>query len=100
MQNRERLPAEQPIRCASRVNGHFERTPERAPLENMDALPFVTPVYKRDLVIEKYNTPLTCSEKNASGSRGINVQGLVTPTAAETLSPPMISTCCRPLISR
>src|SRR3954447_26790274 len=26
----------------------------RAVLENMDALPFVTPVYKRDLAIEKY----------------------------------------------
>src|SRR5881409_1678021 len=37
-----------------RVNGHFERTPERAPLENMDALPFVVDVYQRDLVIEQY----------------------------------------------
>src|SRR2546423_9010265 len=37
-----------------RVNGHFERTPERAPLENMDALPFVIDVYHRDLVIEHY----------------------------------------------
>ena len=27
---------------------------ERAMIENMDALPFVTPVYKRDLEIEKY----------------------------------------------
>jgi hopanoid biosynthesis associated radical SAM protein HpnJ len=27
---------------------------DRAVLENMDALPFVTPVYKRDLVIENY----------------------------------------------
>jgi hopanoid biosynthesis associated radical SAM protein HpnJ len=37
-----------------RVNGHFERTPDRAPLENMDALPFVVDVYHRDLVIEQY----------------------------------------------
>ena len=37
-----------------RANGHFERTPERAPLENMDALPFVVDVYHRDLVIEQY----------------------------------------------
>jgi hopanoid biosynthesis associated radical SAM protein HpnJ len=37
-----------------RVNAHFERTPERAPLENMDALPFVVDVYHRDLVIEQY----------------------------------------------
>ena len=37
-----------------RVRGGIEHNPERAILENMDALPFVTPVYKRDLTIEKY----------------------------------------------
>jgi len=37
-----------------RVNGHVEHTTERPPLENMDALPFVTPVYKRDLTVEHY----------------------------------------------
>jgi hopanoid biosynthesis associated radical SAM protein HpnJ len=37
-----------------RVNGHVAHTPERPPLENMDALPFVTPVYKRDLTVEHY----------------------------------------------
>src|SRR6059036_2682588 len=37
-----------------RVNGHFERTMERRPLENMDALPFVVDVYRRDLVVEQY----------------------------------------------
>src|SRR5262247_1924036 len=37
-----------------RTNGHFERTPERPTLENMDALPFVVDVYHRDLVIEQY----------------------------------------------
>ena len=37
-----------------RVNGHFERTAERPPLENMDALPFVVDVYRRDLVVEQY----------------------------------------------
>jgi hopanoid biosynthesis associated radical SAM protein HpnJ len=37
------------------VNGHVEHTPERAVLENMDALPFVTPVYKRDLTVEHYS---------------------------------------------
>jgi hopanoid biosynthesis associated radical SAM protein HpnJ len=29
-------------------------TPDRAVLEDMDALPFVTPVYKRDLTVEHY----------------------------------------------
>ena len=34
--------------------GRIVHNPPRAPLENMDALPFVTPVYKRDLEIERY----------------------------------------------
>jgi len=37
-----------------RVNGHFARTPERAPLEDMDRLPFVVDVYHRDLDVERY----------------------------------------------
>jgi len=36
------------------VNGHVAHTPDRPPLENMDALPFVTPVYRRDLTVEHY----------------------------------------------
>jgi hopanoid biosynthesis associated radical SAM protein HpnJ len=35
-------------------SGVIVHNPERAILENMDALPFVTPVYKRDLVMENY----------------------------------------------
>ncbi|MBF9235295.1 hopanoid biosynthesis associated radical SAM protein HpnJ [Microvirga alba] len=34
--------------------GVIVHNPDRAILENMDTLPFVTPVYKRDLVIENY----------------------------------------------
>ena len=37
-----------------RSNGGFARTPERRPLENMDELPFVVDVYRRDLDIERY----------------------------------------------
>jgi hopanoid biosynthesis associated radical SAM protein HpnJ len=37
-----------------RVNGHVAHNPARPPLEDMDALPFVTPVYKRDLTVEHY----------------------------------------------
>jgi hopanoid biosynthesis associated radical SAM protein HpnJ len=37
-----------------RVNGHAERTPERAVLEDMDRLPWVVDVYKRDLEVERY----------------------------------------------
>jgi hopanoid biosynthesis associated radical SAM protein HpnJ len=35
-------------------SGVIVHNPDRAILENMDALPYVTPVYKRDLVIENY----------------------------------------------
>ncbi len=34
--------------------GVIVHNPDRAVLENMDALPFVTPIYKRDLDIENY----------------------------------------------
>src|SRR6266481_6026754 len=37
-----------------RVNGRVEHTPARAVLEDMDKLPFVTPVYERDLTVEHY----------------------------------------------
>src|SRR6516162_2768690 len=36
------------------ANGGIVHNEERPVLENMDALPWVTPVYKRDLTIEKY----------------------------------------------
>jgi hopanoid biosynthesis associated radical SAM protein HpnJ len=35
-------------------SGAIVHNPDRAILENMDALPFVTPIYQRDLVIENY----------------------------------------------
>ncbi|HEX5507673.1 MAG TPA: hopanoid biosynthesis associated radical SAM protein HpnJ [Pseudolabrys sp.] len=35
-------------------NGGIRHNPPRAILEDMDKLPFVTPIYKRDLTIEKY----------------------------------------------
>ena len=37
-----------------RVNGHVEHGAERPTIEDMNALPFVTPVYKRDLTVENY----------------------------------------------
>ena len=36
------------------ANGRIVHNPARPVLENMDALPFVSPVYKRDLTIERY----------------------------------------------
>jgi hopanoid biosynthesis associated radical SAM protein HpnJ len=47
-------PLERVAGLSYRVNGHVARTPDRPVLENMDALPFVTPVYKRDLTVENY----------------------------------------------
>jgi hopanoid biosynthesis associated radical SAM protein HpnJ len=37
-----------------RKNGSVGRTPERAPIEDMDALPFVVDVYRRDLDVDRY----------------------------------------------
>ncbi len=37
-----------------RDNGRIAYTAERAPIEDMDALPFVTPIYRRDLTVEHY----------------------------------------------
>ncbi|HTY79061.1 MAG TPA: hopanoid biosynthesis associated radical SAM protein HpnJ [Candidatus Bathyarchaeia archaeon] len=37
-----------------RVDGRVRHTSPRPILENMDLLPFVTPVYKRDLTVENY----------------------------------------------
>ncbi len=34
--------------------GEIVRNPDRRVLEDMDSLPFVSPIYRRDLVIEKY----------------------------------------------
>jgi hopanoid biosynthesis associated radical SAM protein HpnJ len=36
------------------ADGRIQHTPERPILENMDDLPFVTPIYKRDLNIRRY----------------------------------------------
>jgi hopanoid biosynthesis associated radical SAM protein HpnJ len=47
-------PLSRVLGLSYRVNGHVVHTPDRPVLENMDALPFVTPVYKRDLTIEHY----------------------------------------------
>src|ERR1700730_729221 len=47
-------PLEDVTGLSYRVNGRVEHTPERPILENMDLLPFVTPIYKRDLTVEHY----------------------------------------------
>jgi len=38
-------------------NGAVVNTPERPPIQDLDALPFVAPVYKRDLPVEEYIIP-------------------------------------------
>jgi hopanoid biosynthesis associated radical SAM protein HpnJ len=40
-----------------RENGGFRHNPDGASIENLDALPWVTRVYKRDLDITRYNVP-------------------------------------------
>jgi len=38
-------------------NGKIHHTPDRPPIQDLDALPFVAPVYKRDLSIAEYIIP-------------------------------------------
>jgi hopanoid biosynthesis associated radical SAM protein HpnJ len=40
-----------------RNNGFVRHNPDRQPLQNLDALPFVTEIYARDLEVERYNVP-------------------------------------------
>jgi hopanoid biosynthesis associated radical SAM protein HpnJ len=40
-----------------RKNGGFQSNVEAPPIENLDALPWVTKVYKRDLDFRRYNVP-------------------------------------------
>jgi len=47
-------PLKDVVGLSYRVDGRVARTPDRPILENMDLLPFVTPVYKRDLTVEHY----------------------------------------------
>ncbi|MSM41125.1 MAG: hopanoid biosynthesis associated radical SAM protein HpnJ [Geobacter sp.] len=38
-------------------NGTVVHTPDRPPIQDLDALPFVAPIYKRDLPVEEYVIP-------------------------------------------
>ncbi len=40
-----------------RSNGHLHHNPDRPPVQDLDALPFVTEIYARDLQVERYNVP-------------------------------------------
>jgi radical SAM superfamily enzyme YgiQ (UPF0313 family) len=50
----EGRPLDRVAGLSYRTNSHLRRTPERPPLEDMDRLPFVVDVYKRDLEVERY----------------------------------------------
>jgi len=47
-------PLDTVLGLSFRSRGEIRHTPDRPVLENMDTLPFVVDVYKRDLVIERY----------------------------------------------
>src|SRR6185436_650282 len=50
----EGRPLDRVAGLSYRTNDHLRRTPDRPPLEDMDRLPFVVDVYKRDLEVERY----------------------------------------------
>jgi hopanoid biosynthesis associated radical SAM protein HpnJ len=50
----EGRPLDRVAGLSYRTNGDLHRTPDRPLLEDMDRLPFVVDVYKRDLEVERY----------------------------------------------
>src|ERR1700681_3729983 len=50
-------PIEDILGISYRKNGHVVHNPDRPTIENLDALPHVTDVYRRDLDVRRYNVP-------------------------------------------
>lgn len=50
-------PLEEIAGISYRRNGTVIHNPERPPIQDLDSLPFVTDIYKRDLDITRYNVP-------------------------------------------
>ncbi|MGH9826927.1 MAG: hopanoid biosynthesis associated radical SAM protein HpnJ, partial [Blastocatellia bacterium] len=50
-------PLDQIKGISYRKDGHVVRTERRPQIQDLDSLPWVTPIYKRDLEIERYNVP-------------------------------------------
>ncbi|MCZ6753288.1 MAG: hopanoid biosynthesis associated radical SAM protein HpnJ [Acidobacteria bacterium] len=50
-------PLDQIEGISYRANGSVRHNPERPAIQDLDSLPFVTDIYKRDLDITKYNVP-------------------------------------------
>jgi hopanoid biosynthesis associated radical SAM protein HpnJ len=51
------VPVEDLPGASFRKNGAFVHNPEGPPIEDLDALPWVTKIYKRDLDFTRYNVP-------------------------------------------
>ncbi len=50
-------PLEEIPSVSYRRNGQIVHNPQAPPIQDLDALPWVSPVYKRDLDIRRYNVP-------------------------------------------
>src|SRR5215831_16042471 len=50
-------PLEEILGVSYRKNGEVVHNPDRPQIENLDALPHVTEVYRRDLDVRRYNVP-------------------------------------------
>jgi len=51
------MPLEEIKGVSFRKDGNIVHTEKRLPIENLDALPWVTPIYKRDMDYTRYNVP-------------------------------------------
>ena len=51
------MPLEEIKGVSFRKDGNIVHTEKRLPIENLDALPWATPIYKRDMDYTRYNVP-------------------------------------------
>ena len=73
-----------------RRNGHIVNNPEGPAIEDLDSLPWVTKVYKRDLDITRYNVPFLLNPfVSLYTSRGCPALVHVLPVAADALRAPL-----------
>ena len=83
-------PLEELPGVSFRKNGGFVHNPEGGHIENLDELPWVTKVYKRDLDFRRYNVPFLLNPFiSFYTSRGCPAHVHVLPVAADALRPPL-----------
>ena len=89
-------PLEELPGVSFRKNGSIVNNPEGPAIENLDALPWVTKIYKRDLDITRYNVPFLLNPFiSIYTSRGCPAHVYLLPLAADPFRPPLAAALVR-----